>query len=140
MNIIVCIDDGGGILFNHRRVSKDRVLMQWIAQYVGGKPILASPYSGDLFAECQPRPKLMIAEDYLSKGADEKDAFCFVEEYTFKEYLPKIGRILLCKWNRRYPSDVKFPLDILKDFEEKNSWEFPGSSHEKITVEEWMRR
>lgn len=138
MNIIVCIDDGGGILFNHRRVSKDRVLMQWLAEYVGGKPIWALPYSKDLFAECKPTPKLMIAEDYLSKGVAEKEAFCFVEDDSFKAYLPKIRRILLCKWNRRYPSDVKFPLDILKDFEEKNSWEFPGSSHEKITVEEWI--
>lgn len=140
MNIIVCIDDGGGILFNHRRVSKDRVLMQWLAEHVEGKQVWASPYSEDLFAECKPTPKLMVAEDYLSQGADEKGTYCFVEDGDFKTYLPKICRILLCKWNRRYPFDVKFPLDILKDFEEKNSWEFPGSSHEKITVEEWIRK
>ncbi len=138
MNMIVCIDDEGGILFNHRRVSKDRLLMQWIAEHVRGNPIWASPYSKELFAGCEPTPKLMLAEDYLKKGAEEKEAYCFVEDDGMKPFLAKTKRILLCKWNRRYPSDVKFPLDSLKNFTLKNTWEFPGSSHEKIRVEEWI--
>ncbi len=138
MNMILCIDDDGGILFNHRRVSRDAVLMQWISGFVSENPIWIAPYSKELFDKCRPAPKIMVAEDYLRKAAKDKDAYCFVEDGDFKEYLPEVRRIYLCKWNRRYPSDVKFPLKILKEYKAKNTWEFSGSSHEKITIDEWI--
>ena len=32
MRVIVCVDDNGGMLFNHRRQSRDRVLCERVLQ------------------------------------------------------------------------------------------------------------
>ena len=135
MNVFLCIDDNNGILFNHRRVSRDRVLCQWIMDQLQGKKFFLREYSKELFSEYA---ALEVSEDYLKKAG--KDDFCFVEDDGYSPYLNETEHLFLCKWNRRYPSDVKFERNRLD-----NSWtlfhveEFPGSSHEKITVEEWIR-
>ena len=50
----------------------------------------------------------------------------------------RIGEIYLYRWNRDYPADVYFPVDlsVWKCVETK---EFAGSSHEKITRERYTR-
>ena len=67
--------------------------------------------------------------------AGEKD-YCFVENLEIENFRDKIEKIILCKWNRKYPGDFFFTIDVndgnwkLIDVEE-----FSGSSHEKITLE-----
>ena len=59
-------------------------------------------------------------------------------EFSCKEeVLQKAERIVLYRWNRAYPADVKFTMP--KGFTLKESREFAGSSHEKITREEYTR-
>ena len=36
MIVIACLDDNGGMMFNHRRQSQDRMLRAHIAALVGG--------------------------------------------------------------------------------------------------------
>ena len=50
----------------------------------------------------------------------------------------RIGEIYLYRWNRDYPAEVYFPVDlsVWKCMETK---EFAGSSHEKITRERYTR-
>ena len=50
----------------------------------------------------------------------------------------RIEEIYLYRWNRDYPADVYFPVDLSmwKCVETK---EFAGSSHEKITRERYTR-
>ena len=44
MQVIVCVDDGMGMLFNHRRQSRDRVLIQRILEITKGKQIFMNTY------------------------------------------------------------------------------------------------
>ena len=43
MIVIACLDDNGGMMFNHRRQSQDRVLRAHIAALVGGCYALDEP-------------------------------------------------------------------------------------------------
>ena len=36
MKLAVCIDNGGGMIFNHRRQSRDRELIRDLAENLGG--------------------------------------------------------------------------------------------------------
>ena len=45
MKIIVCLDDYGGMLFNHRRQSRDRVLIADVMQDMGEEKICILPFT-----------------------------------------------------------------------------------------------
>lgn len=133
MKAFICIDDDNGILFNNRRLSKDKVLIQWIMDYIDGKSIWMRSYSQELFDGYK---NIKVADDYLDK-ADTED-YCFVEDDKLAAYLEKADTIFVCRWNRRYPSDLKFENCLSIDKWSKSIIdEFKGSSHEKITIERW---
>lgn len=52
------------------------------------------------------------------------------------KYLPFIEKVILFHWNRAYPSDMKFPINL-----HNGKWtllfteDFAGSSHNQITME-----
>ena len=135
MIAIVCVDESNGILFNKRRVSRDKVLIQWIIKRIGKKTIWIRAYSKELF---EGYDNIEVCDDYLDKAG--LGDYCFVEDGTLAGYHNKLEAVLLCNWNRSYPSDVKFTIDLLNgDWEKYSTEEFVGNSHDKITVEEWMK-
>ncbi len=135
MTGILCIEDEGGILFHQRRVSRDRMLIDWIMKKIGKRSLWMSDYSKALFSAYP----VKTAEDYLAQAGAED--FCFIEDGTYLEYMDKISGFLLCSWNRHYPSDLKFQRSILeKGWQLESVYEIKGSSHESITVEEWKKK
>ena len=62
MRLIVCLDEKGGMTFNHRRQSRDRVLIEDLLQTVGEGRLWMAPYSELLFAET--KKKLSMMEDF----------------------------------------------------------------------------
>lgn len=130
MKLIAAIEDRGGMLFNHRRCSRDRVLNQWITNLVGEKTLWVHPYSLDLF------PDARTDENFLDKAGE--DDFCFVEDCSVKVFADRVSELYLCHWNRRYPADFFFDLPMGPMLLKKEE-EFVGSSHDKITVEQWKR-
>ena len=62
MQVIVCVDDGMGMLFNHRRQSRDRVLIQRILEITKGKQIFMNTYSAELF---EGNENICIDDDFL---------------------------------------------------------------------------
>ena len=133
MNIIVCVDDKGGLSFNHRRQSRDRVLNEKLLVLSTGSKLWMAPSSEKLFAGA---PQVCVAEDFLTKAGAED--FCFVEQGALTPYLEKIHRLYLVRWNRVYPADCWLDLDLTA-WQLESSEEFPGSSHEKITLEVYKR-
>ena len=132
MKLIVCLDDGGGMTFNKRRQSRDRVLLTDIKAMTEGSVLIATPFSEKLLAEHDIDAK--IKKDPLD-SAKQTD-FCFIEDLPARRYLPKISEIIIYKWNRRYPTDMTFDILPLADgFTLSSVTEFAGSSHEKITKE-----
>ena len=51
MIVIVCTEDRGGMLFNNRRVSKDRTVIQKILELSEGKKLWIHPFSEKLFEQ-----------------------------------------------------------------------------------------
>lgn len=131
MNIIVCIDDEYGMLFNHRRQSRDRLLRERILMLTKGKKLWMNLYSAKQFEE-ECADNIIVDEDFIHNAGNGE--YCFVETEYITKHIPKIEKIILYRWNRRYPSDFKFALD-LSDWTMESTFEFAGSSHEKITEE-----
>lgn len=90
-------------------------------------------YSAKQFEE---NDNIIISERYLKK-AKEND-FCFIEDGPFS--LDDVSEIIIYRWNRHYPSDRKFDIDLNKSgFILYHSEDFVGSSHEKITEEKYKK-
>ena len=49
MKLILCVDDNGGMAFNHRRQSRDRVLNEHILALCGMHRLWITPYTAKLF-------------------------------------------------------------------------------------------
>lgn len=133
MTVIVCVDDKMGMMFGKRRQSKDSVLTQHIMESAEGQTIWMNAYSAGLFAEYQ---NIAVDEDFLALAPE--DAFCFVEDKPLSPYAEKIDRILLYRWNRRYPGTLFFDLP-LENYTLDSSTEFSGHSHEVITEEIYFK-
>lgn len=134
MKLIVCLDDAGGMMFNRRRQSRDRVLMADMIRHVGKNPLRASAYSAPLFGE--DAPTLCIVPNPV-EGAKRGD-YCFVEDCPLPQNAEVFEELIIYRWNRRYPSDVRFTCDT-SAFALAESCEFAGSSHDKITKEIWKK-
>lgn len=134
MKLMVCLDDAGGMMFNRRRQSRDRVLIADVIAHVGNAPLWVSPYSAPLFGEdC---PTLRVSQSpFESAGADD---FCFIEDTPLPQRLDGADELVIYRWNRLYPSDVRFACDT-SAFSLAESLEFVGSSHDKITKEIWKK-
>ena len=70
MKLILCVDDKGGLAFNHRRQSRDRVLNERILMHCGMHRLWISPYTAKLFGE-DTAVRLCIAEDCLERAEED---------------------------------------------------------------------
>ena len=137
MHPIVCIDDKNGMMFHHRRLSRDRLLLADVQHLHCGRQLWMNAYSAALFADGQER--VTVAEDFLYRASPGD--FCFVEDAPLLPVIERIETIYLYRWNRAYPADLY--LDLLP---EQYSWicserkDFAGFSHLKITREHYVRR
>ena len=129
MILIVCIDDEGGLLFNHRRVSRDTALMEEMGSYVGER-LWIQPFSEKLVKEMG--LPYRVSEKLLTEA--QRGDYCFVENLALEPYRDQIEQLIVYHWNRKYPSDFKIDLS-LRDFTLLSTTEFKGKAHEKITKE-----
>lgn len=128
MNIIVCLDDKNGMLFNKRRQSSDIRLIDRIMEITSHSTLLMNSYSAKQFSD-----NIIINENFLNIA--KAGEYCFVENCDIKDYKEKIEKIIIYRWNRVYPADMFFPIEILEGLKLASTYEFKGNSHEKITEE-----
>ena len=133
MKLIVCLDERKGMMFNNRRQSRDRVLIDNMIETVDSDKLFISPYSEKLFEEKD--VKLKVKPDPL-KAAGKN--WCFVEDMSVSKYKDEIETVVIYHWNRHYPGDLFFDLE-LDTYSLESREEFAGSSHDKITKEIWKR-
>lgn len=133
MILIVCLDDNGGMMFNKRRQSRDAVVCDRILELTDGKKLLMNEYSLKLF---EGKSGIVVDEAFLEKA--ENGEYCFVENKSLADFELKAEKIVVYKWNRVYPSDMKFDID-LSGWKKESIKEFSGKSHEKITEEVYTR-
>ena len=126
MIAIFMLDDRKGMMFNHRRQSRDRQVIQRILQLAEGRIIRMSPYTATLF-EGESSDAHVISSSHFYEEAGDND-FCIFEE-TLPDEIGQIKEMII------------FNVDL-----ENGTWfreraeEFQGTSHEKITMEHYIRR
>lgn len=125
MTLYICLDDRNGLKFNKRRQSRDAALLKDIRSQIAGN-LLIEPFSEKLIQEAE-IPYVLppeTAEDYFS------------EDIPSEELLNRTERLVIYRWNRHYPADVRWNPDLSAlGFSLVETTEFPGTSHEKITRE-----
>ena len=131
MILIYCVDNQGGIPFNHRRQSQDRLLRARILEKTAHSRLWMSPYSAKQFQQ-ETGPQVSVSEHCLEETAPGE--YCFLETPDLPEDLGRIQQVILYRWNRDYPADVFCPLDFTR-FQRTAEEEFAGSSHKTITEE-----
>ena len=128
MKLIVCLDDNKGMMFNNRRQSRDRVLIENVLELCKGEKLYTNEYSSKLFPE-----KFVEIFDSMEEIGN---GYCFAENFTVNEN--DVEEIIVYKWNRVYPADVHFNID-LDNWNLTETVDFEGSSHDKITREIYVR-
>ncbi len=130
MKLIFCIEKSKGIMFFGKRVSKDALLNDRLLEIIGDNRLWVSDYSASLFKGAT------VDNDYSAK-AGEGD-YCFIEDRGYN--LENTNEIILCHWNRKYPADKFFDIDLAANgFKKASSEDIVGSSHDKITIETYKR-
>ncbi len=136
MIVIVCLDDNGGMMFNKRRQSRDRRVTEEIQHMCTGKRLWMNGYSAKLYADME-GVNVRTNEDFLrSAGTDD---YCFVESEPLKPVQDKVSRLIVFRWNRKYPSDLRLDLN-LEQWDVVSEEEFPGTSHDKITKMVYVKK
>ena len=136
MILICCIDNNYGMTFNNRRQSRDREVIKDIASHFTGRMICMEGYSAPLF-DGVPAIKTEVQENMFSNTIEN-------EIYFAERNLPDPGvlrpdTVILYHWNRHYPAQTYFNMDLLNGMRLISTSEFVGNSHEKITKEIWKR-
>ena len=133
MTLIFCIEKSKGMLLFKKRHATDNVLRQWIIEKTAGSNLWMSNYSAGQFKE---KAIIKVDDEYDAKATDGD--YCFVEDKGYD--LEKTNEIILCNWNRKYPSDKFFDIDLKANgFKKVENFDIKGSSHEKITIETYRR-
>ncbi len=134
MNVIVCVDDNKGMLFNKRRQSRDKAVIDKIINITKNNVLLITDFSQNLFGNTA--AKVKIYDNPLVEA--ETDDYCFIENLAIKDYANKINKLYVFKWNRKYPHDSLLDIDLSK-YRLLSSEDFTGNSHDNITLEVYIR-
>ena len=130
MHLIVCVEQQDGMSFCGRRLSSDRALTEYILSITSGSKLWVNDYSAKLF----PETEINVHACFLHMAS--RGEYCFVEN-TPLENLTNLESVTLCHWNRRYPSTEIFPRMLLAELHLVHTEEFPGNSHETLTIERY---
>ena len=131
MKLIICLDDKYGMAFFGKRQSMDQAVCRDILALSEGHKLWMKEYSAKLFSGVD--AMLCIDECYLLKAG--KNDYCFAETDDVNDIAYDAEQIIVYKWNRAYPSDLRFSAELLQTREKVASVDFSGSSHDKITRE-----
>lgn len=135
MILIVCVDEKNGMLFNNRRQSRDKKIIERIVEQTKNKKLWITSFSQELFNDSEAN-NLIIDDNIATKMG--KEDYCFVENIEIKTIIEKIDKIILYNWNRSYPADRYLEINLEKWVVESEE-EFAGHSHAKITQKIYIR-
>ena len=128
MNVIICLDQNNGMLFNNRRQSRDRIVRKNILEYINGAKLYMDEYSFKQFSEDK-ADSIVVCDNF--SNVEDSD-FCFVEKQHINT--EQINKLIVYRWDKIYPADVSFGMNKIK-LNLTESLEFQGYSHEKIVRE-----
>ena len=134
MTCYVCLDDKNGMRFNHRRQSRDAMVLADMQAQISDV-LTIDPASEALIAEA--RIPYAIAPDALTELPE--DAHFFLEFRNAREALVA-DTLVVYRWNRHYPADARWDVAFSEEgYALTETSEFPGKSHDTITKEVYTR-
>ena len=68
MKLVICVDDRGGMLFNKRRVSRDKLMIEDMAKDLDGGELYISSFSEKLLADSG--IDIKISSSFLKKAKE----------------------------------------------------------------------
>ena len=77
MKLIVCLDDNKGMMFNNRRQSRDKFLIENVLEMCKGEKLYVNEYSSKLFPE--------NTVEIMENSAETEVGYCFAEDFTVDE-------------------------------------------------------
>lgn len=137
MILITAVDDNMGMAFNCRRQSRDLALRREIISLSSGSAVWMNEYSLRQFGEEAAEADIRVCDDFLFKAGEGE--FCFAENVSVSKAASRAEKIILFFWNRTYPADIYFDIDLSSGWVLAESGSFAGNSHEKITKEVFVR-
>lgn len=136
MTLICCVDDNMGMMFNNRRQSRDIEVTKEIVCLAQDGDLFIDRYSQKLFDDSG-------FKDYKINGETDsvppKNSYYFLENQYPSAFEKYADRIILFRWNRTYPADIHFDINLKDSWKISGSKEFAGKSHDKITMEVFER-
>ena len=149
MILVVCVDDGMGMMFNKRRQSKDaKVREDMLAMLSAEKKLFVTPYTARQFLP-EEQERLAVCEDgaagicfdgdVSTRDVLTAEVVFFVEDTDVTGLEDVTEQVVLYRWNRAYPSDVKFTFD-LSGYELISSEDFVGNSHPEMKKEVYRKQ
>lgn len=130
MILIMCLDPKNGLMFNNRRQSFDRCVQKMILEHAVNRSFVVAQYSKKKFPNA----------DAVEKLSDTIDGVCFAEtEELALSSAQFADKIIVYRWDKTYPADTYFPMDLLEEYSLLETLEFEGYSHECITEEIYVR-
>lgn len=137
MTLIAVIDDAGCMTFHKRRQSSDRNLLARIIEIAKSNIVWMDSYTAAQFH--RPFEYNFRVSDLWPELVKDRD-YVFMERPNARLKENMVDQVILFHWNRRYPGEEKFPLELkAPDWEKRKTDTFPGYSHKWITEEVWER-
>ena len=113
------------------------MLRAHIAELVGDARLWMNHYSAQQF-DAESIQHLNVDDAFLQEAVEGD--YCFVEGAALTPYERWIEKMILFRWNRTYPADQFFDIDLCGgNWKLSESIEFAGHSHERITMEVYLR-
>ena len=127
MTLILWSGKNGEMMFNHRRCSRDRAVIEDILSMYAPTKLCVSAYSASLFeGAC-----------IICDLSEAKEKVLFLEDLPLLPALEQAQKIIVYRFDRTYPADVR--LQIPQSFSLTESLDFSGFSHDKITREVYVK-
>ena len=136
MKLIVAVDDNMGMLFNKRRQSRDVLLRKRILEVIEDKELFINAYTAKQFKD-EMADNIVVTENPM--GILDSDGYCFIEDLDVLQYESDFDKIIVYSWNRVYPKDLTFNID-LSNWECVSEYDFMGNSHDNITERVYIRK
>lgn len=145
MKGIVCLDKNNGMMFNNRRQSRDRYVIEDILKNCHNKKLWMNKYSAEMFDEYLIESgeegiikyNILVDEEFILKASDED--YCFIEDLEINDYNIIVSEIIIYRWDKKYPADMQFDMKF-EGYICKHSEEIKGFSHDKIIKEIYIRK
>ena len=135
MKAFVCVDDGFGMAFLGKRQSRDTRVLEDIISTASKTLVYMTAQTKKLFPDTDLAVASPITDSLLAT-----DEYYFFETESPLGYLDAVDEIVLYRWNRRYPADLKLGfLPSESGYTRVSVTEFVGTSHDCITKEVYKK-